>query len=730
MTVSIWRYSHMILAIVSSLFLTLASLTGIVLAFEPISNAIQPYAIEEIKEISVAQAVTVLKERYDEVFTLEVDENDFVTASVITEEGNIENIYVHPVSGEKLAVVKEKAPIFTFVTNLHRSLFLKSIGRFFVGLFSFLLCLIAVTGFFLLIKRQGGWKKLFSKIHKDYFELRYHAILSRWFIIPIVIIAGTGVYLSAEKFSLLPIDDIEHSVETDDQQVYEKHLLNELPVFRDTPLNSVRKISFPFSDDTEDFYQVEFKDKEILVHQYTGTIVSEMNYPLVKIMTDLSLLLHTGRGSILWSIILLITTGTILFFMYSGFVMIMKRKKKVKTTKQYKTKDECEFIILVGSETGSTYNFARLLYNALIEAGQNVFIADLNTYTTYQKAKYFIVLTATYGEGEATTNARKFEHKFSMITPVSEMNFAVVGFGSLEYLDFCKYAIKVDGLLHGNSKFKPVLPLYKIDNQSSEAFDDWVQQWTSRIGINLNIETFEQDRRTIKFKVLNTPSVNSDNTFLLNLLPQEKIKFQSGDLLAIRPEKDAKERLYSVSKIGNEILLSVKKHELGLCSTYLSKLKENELLEGVIKTNKEFHFPKQVSEIIFISNGTGIAPFLGMIHENLNRRKVYLYWGGRTPDSFRVYKDFVGRGKLTKQLDHIKIAYSQENDNKEYVQNLILKDTSLISSVLERGGTIMICGSLKMQKGVLDVLEEVVMMKLNKMLSDFEDRGQLKMDCY
>ncbi|MCB0434087.1 MAG: hypothetical protein KDD18_14235, partial [Mangrovimonas sp.] len=42
-TISIWRYSHLALAVSSFVFIILASLTGIILAFQPISEQIKPY---------------------------------------------------------------------------------------------------------------------------------------------------------------------------------------------------------------------------------------------------------------------------------------------------------------------------------------------------------------------------------------------------------------------------------------------------------------------------------------------------------------------------------------------------------------------------------------------------------------------------------------------------------------------------------------------------------------
>ncbi len=57
-------------------------------------------------------------------------------------------------------------------------------------------------------------------------------------------------------------------------------------------------------------------------------------------------------------------------------------------------------------------------------------------------------------------------------------------------------------------------------------------------------------------------------------------------------------------------------------------------------------------------------------------------------------------------------------------------DASFIAEVLELGGTILICGSLAMQQGVLDTLGFITNNELQKPLSDFENSEQLLMDCY
>jgi sulfite reductase (NADPH) flavoprotein alpha-component len=731
MTISIWRYSHFILAIASSLFLLVASVTGVILAIEPISHQTKGYAVQNLDKISLGSTIDALKKNYDDVFAIEIESSGFVKASVLTLEMEVLDIYIDPNTGLELGRIQERPFIYSFATNLHRSLFLKSIGRFFVGFISFILLLITITGVLLLAKRQGGFKRLFSKVQKDYFEIRYHVILSRWFFIPIVILAFTGVYLSAEKFELLPDTTITHKeVRSTDATERFEHIID-IPFFRATTLDQIRKVDFPFSENPEEYYQIALKNKEIRINQQTGQIVSQANYPFVALASHLSWKLHTGEGNVFWSIVLLLASASILFFMYSGFAMTLKRRKKVKTISIMPDKDDCELVILVGSETGTTFDFARRLYTSLNAAGKKVYMTELNKYCTFAKAKRIIILTATYGEGEPPSNARKFEAIFSTIQQPNKIRYSVVGFGSLEYPDYCEFAIKVDALLQIHPDFQPLFPLYKINNADAADFENWVKQLSKQIDISLSIQQPKKIKKQLKqipFEVLERTELNLDDTFLIRLKPKKKIKFTSGDLLVIFIKGTAITRQYSIARIGDEILLSVKKHEFGQCSSYLYELSKGDTIEAAVKANQHFHFPKKTTAAVLIANGTGIAPYLGMIEQNRDAT-INLFWGGRTVASSAIYDDIL-KGIISKnQNNTIHKSYSREG-SKEYVQNLVIQQKDTVLKTIQEGGVVMICGSLAMQHDVLDVLENLLAEHSTISLDELQHNGQLKMDCY
>lgn len=396
MIISIWRYSHLALAVSSFVFLVVASITGIVLAVEPISEQLKPYAFD-LEQHSLAHTISVLEENYDEIITLERDHNNFLIADVITKEGESQQFYIHPQTGKKVGDLIESAPIFKLMTNIHRSLFLKSTGRAIIGIASFLLFLIAVTGVILIAKRQGGISKWFSKVIKEDQKQYYHVVLGRYSLIPIVVLTLTGVYLSLEKFSLLPKQTFTHNYDFTEEIPLKKIETKDFLLFKIMKLDDIKKIEFPFSDDPEDYFIVSLRDREMLVSQFTGSIVSELEYPFVALASSLSLNLHTGKGSIVWSVILLLSTASILYFIYSGFAMTLKRRKQHSfVPKNPYDPIDAEYVILVGSETGSTYLPARLVFDAIQHLGKKVFITEMNDYTQFPKMKELLIFTSTY----------------------------------------------------------------------------------------------------------------------------------------------------------------------------------------------------------------------------------------------------------------------------------------------------------------------------------------------
>ena len=472
MILSIWRYCHFSLAAAASLFLILASLTGAILTFEPITNSLKNYSINNLNEISLKETLSVLDKKFKEVYEIQITTEGFVSAKVLTFSNQIEELYLNPINGETLEKVKPKSKFFSFFTNLHRSLFFKKTGRIFVGIISFILSLITLTGLILLIKRQGSVLKIFKKIKENDFSERYHVVFSRIFVLPVFLIAISGAYLTFDRFI---IGDLRNSISVKGEVLSEKKYLE----FGLITLDKVKKVTYPFSKSEIEFYAIELNDRSVMVNQYTNRIYSQSFYPYSYFTKNWFYNLHTGKGNLLLSIILLVSSISILFFMFTGFKISVQSTLKSLKVKYLSSEKDSKYIILVGSEKGNTLEFAKFLSAQIQSFGEEVIIRPLNNYKIYSQAKIFIILTSTYGEGDPPSNANNFVPLFKKFNQTNKINYSIIGFGSLKYPKFCAFAEKVSGLIKPLDNFSEILPLVKINRRSVVEFNKWIEMWNN-----------------------------------------------------------------------------------------------------------------------------------------------------------------------------------------------------------------------------------------------------------
>ena len=472
MILSIWRFCHFSLAAVASLFLIIASLTGAILAFEPITDSLKNYSINNLNEISLKETLNVLDKKFKEVYEIQITNEDFVSAKVLTFSNQTEEVYLNPINGETLEKIKPKSKFFSFFTNLHRSLFFKKIGRVFVGIISFILSLITLTGLMLLIQRQGGILKIFKKIKENNFSEKYHVVFSRIFALPIFLIAISGAYLTFDRFM---IGDLQTSISFEEEILSENKYLK----FDLIALNKVKKVVYPFSKSESDYYTIELSDRSVMVNQYNNRIHSQRFYPFSYFTKEWFYNLHTGKGNLLLSIILFVSSISILFFIFTGFKISTKSILRKLNIKYLSSEKDSKYIILVGSEKGNTFEFAKFLSTQILSFGEKVIIKPLNSYKIYNQAETLIILTSTYGEGDPPSNANDFVSRFKKFNQPYKIMYSIIGFGSLKYPKFCAFATKIDRMIRPLDNFEKIVPLMKVNRRSVEEFNKWIKMWNN-----------------------------------------------------------------------------------------------------------------------------------------------------------------------------------------------------------------------------------------------------------
>ena len=460
MIAGLWRNIHFLLAITASIFLIIAALSGAILGLEAAWDTTRPQAIS-LSKISLGEAKYKIEAQFEEVYEIELNSKGFLLV-----QGSAKNsygsFYVDPKDGRILGKVKKPSPFFQFVRSLHRSLFLKETGRILMSFVSFLTVLLVFSGLFLLRNRMGGFLKLYAPITEMNFHRKNHIILGRWFW-PLVLIVGvTGTYLGLDRLGAFAFQ----------AGKVEKHMTGEAKINLHTvPLNELEKLVYPFGNAPEEQFDLSLKDRSIRFRQGDFSLIQTELKPWPQHLQHWSYILHTGEGNLGLALLLTLTGCALLYFIFSGLKIaaksswaLLRLRDRNRTT---------PLLILYGSETGNTYGFAKLLKKRLKREGHAAHLVSMNRFRIRDNTQMLVILTATYGDGEAPANASRFISQFNQQSPKNDIDYAVLGFGSRSYPKFCQFAEAVNALLEQHPKYTPLMPLFKINNQEERSFQQW-----------------------------------------------------------------------------------------------------------------------------------------------------------------------------------------------------------------------------------------------------------------
>lgn len=108
-------------------------------------------------------------------------------------------------------------------------------------------------------------------------------------------------------------------------------------------------------------------------------------------------------------------------------------------------------LVAYGTETGNAEACAGTLSKALRSAGFAAEVVDLEKYSVAQLAQepIMFLITSTYGDGDAPTNAERIlaELEADSAPSLANLRFAVCGFGDTAYPNFCNCGKRFDARL-------------------------------------------------------------------------------------------------------------------------------------------------------------------------------------------------------------------------------------------------------------------------------------------
>ena len=134
----------------------------------------------------------------------------------------------------------------------------------------------------------------------------------------------------------------------------------------------------------------------------------------------------------------------------------------------------------------------------------------------------------------------------------------------------------------------------------------------------------------------------------------------------------------------------------GICSTFLSDRSEG-LLPGVfVHSNKAFRPPEDgETPVIMVGPGTGIAPFRAFLEERKatdSKGSNWLFFGNPYSATDYLYKDELTAYEKDGILTRLDLAWSRDQKEKVYVQNLMIKEGAEIWKWFQDGAAFYVCG--------------------------------------
>jgi len=752
------RLIHTWLALPAALFIILVALSGLVLSFEPIKETMAGASVET-GQMSVASLAAKVEQTYQGIEQIKRTNNGLFVVSYANDQGYGED-QINPLSGVKIQAY-EKSALYSWMQRFHRSFFMGDNGRLLVAIVAFSLLVLSISGLCLMVRRLGGLKHFF-KLAKGSLSQKLHTELSRFALVGILASTLTALYLSALTFSIIPESSAPELDYPQRIQQLASAPVASLQALQNVDASQLVLLEFPYAGDLESVYSIETLSGAGYIDPTSGLWLDYQNHSNFYQISQFISALHTGEGMGLWTVFLALTSLTLPIISISGVVIWFRKKvnaaafgKVDKASMQnFVEPQEASIVILAGSEGLSTWRFAQEFAQALIAAGNQVHLNNMNQVeATYANATHVFLMTSTYGEGQAPSSASLFLEKAHQLSLPETCQVSVLGFGDRQFTHFAGFAKQVETLVI-NQGFKQMLPLTSIDRFCQESLASWIDKVSHCLNQSLclkldkkTITPFQMQLseilsygeevnapvRILRFKagrqgvdVLNSALDNALAQASQNIWPE----FEVGDLVGIMPPGSDFARYYSLASCDQEGMLEicVRKQVEGECSGFLHGLKEGDAIQAFIQKKASFRPAQDANAVIMIGAGTGMAPLQGFIKQNEKQVPYYLYWGGRLQHSDYIYEDKLTEALASSRLKQLRLAFSR-SAKPQYVQNLLTDDAKVLSQRVAEGAQIMVCGSKVMAEGVRVSLDKIL--KQNKLsVSELEQEGRYVQDVY
>lgn len=698
------------------LFVT--ALSGAMLSVFPAIETVQTTQAET--SLSVADLATRVLARHPGIEQIKRAPSGQIAAWWF-EDGQPGSAVIDPATGQGLASA-DPDPLQLWLTNLHRSLLLGDAGRAAAAAGALAMLILACSGAMLVARRTGGWRRWFARLRGP-LPGRLHTEIARAVVFGLVFSSVTALWMSAETFEFVSIERASLAAPFD-ASGQTGLPLTRIPTLAETPVMSLRDLTFPSAGDATDVFTLETDQGIGYIDQGTGLLLAWTPRSGWERASETVYMLHSGQGATVLGLVLgLMALGVPVLGFTGGLVWLAARRGRPRLRCNSPAGD-AETIVLVGSEGGTTWGFAATLLTALRNTGQKVHVGAMAGFNPqrFGKAKRFLVLAATYGEGEAPSSATGFLERLNGLPAPPSAPMAVLGFGDRSFPAYCGFAEAVQqaALTKG---WSPLLPLDTVNRQSPQDFARWGRSLGHALGIELELShrpVFPAtERLTLVSRRDYGAAVQAPTSILRFAIPKASFwrrltgrgftRFRAGDLLGVVPAGATTPRLYSLASGAKDgfVEIVVRKHPGGLCSGQLTALDVGQAIHAFLRRNPSFHAGSDRTPLLLIGAGTGIGPLAGFIRANASRRPIHLFFGMRDQHSDFFFGDDLHAWMTGGRLSRLTTCVSR-GTRPQFVQDALRVEAPEIAGAITRGARVMVCGGRDMAHGVRAALADIL----------------------
>ncbi len=712
------RAVHKFPGLIAALLIVVMALSGAVLSVLPALEAVQAPTQSE-PTLTVATLADRIAIAYPGVEQIRRAPSGRITAFYF-DAGQPGAVIIDPATGGGVAEYEPSA-FQRWITNLHRSLFLDDAGRLTAAAGAASLLVLSISGLMLTARRVGGWRRFFSRLRGPLMG-RLHVEVARVTVAGLLLSSATALFMTASTFDLLPQNKM--PAFPTDVSGQTGATPGTMSMLCDTPVDSLRELTFPYPDDPTDVFMLKTNLGEGYLDQGTGAMLVWADAGTWQRVSETIYILHTGQGMAWLGLILGLMALGAPFMAVTGVILWVQARRARPRIKGNVAAGQADTILLVGSEGGSTWGFAATLHDALTQTGHKVHAAPMSQFAPhrYSCAKRAIVLAATYGEGAAPATAKGFLDQLAALPHAPDMPLAVLGFGDRKFPEFCSYAFDVTRKAEEGG-WEQLLPMSTIDRQSPQEFARWGRDLGAALGQPLELVHSPAIPRSHALTLISrrdygaemqTPAAIlrfafSKPSFWARLTGRGLGRFSSGDLLGIIPEGSHVPRFYSLASGRKDgfVEICVSRHPGGLCSGQLMDLAVGDSVQGFIRYNPDFRPARGHKPVILVGAGTGIGPLAGFARTNHSGRPMHLYFGARDPDSDLFYGEEMQEWSADGRLTSVTNAFSRTGA-RIYVQDAVRNDAERIAKLISEGAQVLVCGGRGMAAGVADAMADIL----------------------